>query len=64
MHGYLPNHPDMGAILVAMGRGVKPGTRLGPIQNIDIAPTIATLLDIDPPAHSEGRPIDAFVASP
>jgi len=64
MHGYSPNHPDMGAILVAMGRGVKPGTRLGATRNIDIAPTIAALLGIDPPAQCEGRPIEAFVASP
>ena len=64
MHGYLPDHPDMGAILVAMGRGVNPGTKLGPTQTIDIAPTIAALLGIEPPAQSEGQSIDAFVASP
>jgi predicted AlkP superfamily pyrophosphatase or phosphodiesterase len=63
-HGYSPDYPDMGAILLAVGRGVKPGTKLGPTRNIDIAPTIARLLGIDPPAQSEGRPIDAFVVSP
>jgi predicted AlkP superfamily pyrophosphatase or phosphodiesterase len=54
MHGYAPDHPDMGAIFVAMGRGVPKGQRIGPVRSIDVAPTVARLLGIDPPAESEG----------
>ena len=56
-HGYAPDHPDMGAIFLAMGRGVAAGRSLGVVHQIDVAPTAAALLDIDPPAQSEGRRI-------
>ena len=56
-HGYWPAHPDMGGILLALGRGVKAGTRLPPTHQIDVAATVARLLNIDPPAQSEGTPI-------
>ncbi len=45
-HGYLNTDPDMNAIFVAWGRGIKPGTQLEIVRNIDIAPTIAALLGI------------------
>ena len=57
MHGYHPEHPDMGAVFLGMGRGVPRGRRLGAVSSLDVAPTIARLLGIDPPASSEGRPI-------
>jgi arylsulfatase A-like enzyme len=31
------------------------GVRIGAVRNVDIAPTIAMLLGIDPPAQAEGR---------
>lgn len=43
-HGYLSRDPRMNGVLVAWGRGVKPGTRLGWVDNIDVAPTIAAFL--------------------
>ena len=54
-HGYDPSHPDMGAIFYALGRGVPAGTKLGEVRSIDVAPTAAALLGIEPPASSEGR---------
>jgi predicted AlkP superfamily pyrophosphatase or phosphodiesterase len=57
MHGYAPEHPDMGGTLLALGRGVAPGARLPAQRMVDVAPTVARLLGIDPPASSEGRPI-------
>jgi predicted AlkP superfamily pyrophosphatase or phosphodiesterase len=60
MHGYAPEHPDMGAILLGMGRGVPRGKRIGPVRSIDVAPTIARLLGIDPPTGSEGVAIAEF----
>jgi arylsulfatase A-like enzyme len=57
MHGYAPEHPDMAGVLIAKGRGVTAGARLPAARMIDVAATVARLLGIDPPAHSEGVPI-------
>jgi len=54
-HGYDPELPDMGAIFFALGRGVPSATKLGTVRAIDVAPTAAALLGIDPPAQSEGK---------
>jgi predicted AlkP superfamily pyrophosphatase or phosphodiesterase len=48
-HGFLSTNPKMNALFVAWGRGIKPGTRLGIIDNIDVAPTIAHLLGAELP---------------
>jgi predicted AlkP superfamily pyrophosphatase or phosphodiesterase len=56
-HGYAPSHPEMGAIFLGMGRGFPRGVRIGAVRNVDIAPTIAMLLGIDPPAQAEGRAV-------
>ena len=55
-HGYLPDHPDLYATLVLSGRGIRPGTDLGLVRNIDVAPTIARLLDVAMPT-AEGSPL-------
>jgi predicted AlkP superfamily pyrophosphatase or phosphodiesterase len=63
-HGYDPSLPDMGASFLAMGRGVKAGTRFGEVHQVDVAPTVAALLGIEPPQKSEGRAvIDVDVVS-
>lgn len=56
-HGYDPQRPDMGATFLALGRGVDPAQTLDEVRVIDIAATVAGLLGIDPPAHSEGRSV-------
>ena len=62
-HGFDPNLPEMGAILLAMGRGVPKGARIGAVQMTDVAPTVAKLLGIDPAVavggdgHSERRTV-------
>ncbi|CAG0972688.1 ectonucleotide pyrophosphatase/phosphodiesterase family member 6 [Myxococcaceae bacterium] len=61
-HGYDPKREDMGAIFFAKGRGVPPGTRIGSVSILDVAPTITRLLGIEPPRDSEGRAIDAIAA--
>lgn len=43
-HGYLNTNPDMRAIFVAWGAGVKAGTRLDGVRSVDVAPTVAKLL--------------------
>jgi predicted AlkP superfamily pyrophosphatase or phosphodiesterase len=56
-HGYDPELPEMGGLFVAMGRGVAKGASMPPVHAIDVAPTIARLLGIDPPRNAEGRAI-------
>jgi predicted AlkP superfamily pyrophosphatase or phosphodiesterase len=56
MHGYDPQLPDMGAIFLAVGRGV-PEAVPGEVRQIDLPATVARLLDIEPPKDSEGVPI-------
>jgi predicted AlkP superfamily pyrophosphatase or phosphodiesterase len=45
-HGYLNDDPQMQAIFIASGRGIKRGVKLGDISNLDVAPTIAHLLGV------------------
>ncbi len=56
MHGYDPQHPDMGGIFFAMGRSV-PKALPAEVRQIDLAATVAKLLAIEPPQHSEGEAI-------
>ena len=48
-HGYLNTDPEMDAIFIASGYGVKPAGKLDKIQNIDVASTIADLLGVKLP---------------
>lgn len=63
-HGYLPDVPEMGAVLIAVGVGIAPGGRLGEVRTIDVAPTLLSWLGIPPPDWMEGRPIAGLVAEP
>lgn len=56
-HGFDPSLPEMGAMFMMMGRGVQKGARIGTVPMIDIAPTVARLLNIEPPLQSEGQPV-------
>ena len=56
MHGYDPALEDMGAVFLAMGRGV-PGESPGVVRQIDVPATVARLLGIEPPKDSEGASI-------
>jgi predicted AlkP superfamily pyrophosphatase or phosphodiesterase len=55
-HGYRGERPEMGAIFYALGRGARAGARLDPIRSLDVAPTAAALLGIEPPRDSIGQP--------
>lgn len=46
-HGYLSSDPDLQALFIASGRGIKPGVTLDSVNNIDVAPTAATLLGLE-----------------
>jgi predicted AlkP superfamily pyrophosphatase or phosphodiesterase len=55
-HGYLASDPELDAIFIASGYGVEQRGKLDPVQNIDIAPTIAKLLDVSLP-QAKGKPL-------
>jgi arylsulfatase A-like enzyme len=64
-HGYDPQRfPEMRGIFLAIGRGVPAGARLGPVDSLDVAPTAARLLGIEPPKGCEGRPLEAVAPPP
>jgi len=45
-HGYLNTDPEMQAIFIASGYGIRRGTRLESLPNTKIAPTLAALLGL------------------
>lgn len=49
-HGYLNSDPDMDAICIAYGYGIKPGARAERVRNLDVAVTLAELLGVKLPA--------------
>ena len=55
-HGYPASDPDMDALFIASGYGVRSGVRPGRIANVDIAPTVAKLLGVALPT-AKGKPI-------
>lgn len=57
-HGYDPSLPEMHGILYAWGSGIAAGTNAAEVGIIDIHPTVAALLGIEP-----GTPIDGQVAN-
>lgn len=59
-HGYLNTDPDLRAIFVASGAGVKRGAPLGVIHNLDVAPTIAAWLGLQMP-NIEGHVLSGIV---
>jgi predicted AlkP superfamily pyrophosphatase or phosphodiesterase len=60
-HGYPPDVRGMGAIFVAFGRGARPGTELGEVRAVDVAPTVLALLGIAVPRWMEGSPIAELI---
>lgn len=53
-HGYINSDPQLDGAFIAWGYGIKPGTRVPRISNLDVAPTIAELLGVKLP-DVEGR---------
>jgi predicted AlkP superfamily pyrophosphatase or phosphodiesterase len=45
-HGYLNSDPELDAILIASGYGIRPGAVVDRVRNLDVAPTIASLLGL------------------
>jgi hypothetical protein len=55
-HGYLAGDPDMDAIFIASGYGVRAGAMPPNISNLDVAPTVAKLLGVPLPS-AKGKPL-------
>jgi len=56
-HGYDSKEPAMAGIFVARGRGVRPGTRLGRVSSLSIAPTVLGLLGLPVPRQMKAPPL-------
>ena len=61
-HGYLASDPDLQALFIASGRGIRPGIKLESVSNLDLAPTIARLLDLEMPA-AKGKVLTEVLVS-
>jgi predicted AlkP superfamily pyrophosphatase or phosphodiesterase len=48
-HGYVATDPDLRALFIASGRGIRKGVALETVHTIDIAPTAARLLGVSLP---------------
>jgi predicted AlkP superfamily pyrophosphatase or phosphodiesterase len=62
-HGHNPEIPELHATFVACGNGIKPGTTLGEIENVSVAPTVAKLLNVKFPEPT-GRPLNEVLEQP
>ncbi len=60
-HGYDPETPEMAAMLVARGRGIVAGTRIGRVSNLRVAPTVLALLGLPAPETMQAAPIEAML---
>jgi predicted AlkP superfamily pyrophosphatase or phosphodiesterase len=54
-HGYVNTDPEIDAIFIAAGSGIRRGVVLDRVRNIDVAPTIAALLGVKMPSNIQGR---------
>ncbi|HEV3026590.1 MAG TPA: alkaline phosphatase family protein, partial [Planctomycetota bacterium] len=60
LHGYLADDPDMNAIFIAWGRGIRKGVRIESLKNVDVAPTVAALLGLKL-AGVDGKAVSAIL---
>ncbi len=60
--GYLPTRPGSDVGFVAWGAGVRPGVRVQRMSQVDVAPTVATLLGLTLPGP-DGSPLVAILGA-
>ena len=46
-HGQLPTRPGLATGFIAEGAGIRPGVSISKMRLVDIAPTVAAMLDLD-----------------
>ena len=59
-HGYLNTDPDLDGIFIASGAGIRKGVVLDRVRNLDVAPTLANLMDLQFPGI-DGRVLDEIL---
>jgi predicted AlkP superfamily pyrophosphatase or phosphodiesterase len=59
-HGYINTDPDMDAIFIASGYNIR-HVSLGVIKNLEVAPILATLLQVHLPHANGVVPKDLFI---
>jgi predicted AlkP superfamily pyrophosphatase or phosphodiesterase len=62
-HGYINTDPELDGIFLAWGHGVKAGAQLPRVSNLDIAPTLARLLNVEMPPM-DGRVLTELLVRP
>lgn len=55
-HGYIGTHRQIQAVFFAYGPNV-PAQLTGPVNGVDVAPTAAALLGIEPPRDAQGKAV-------
>ena len=60
-HGQRPGHPALHAFFLAAGPGVRRGLEPGVIRSRDVAPTIATMLELAM-GTTDGRVLEEILA--
>lgn len=59
-HGYPSSDPELDGIFIANGAGIKKGVKVDRVSNLDVAPTIARLLDVALPT-ADGHVMDVVL---
>jgi predicted AlkP superfamily pyrophosphatase or phosphodiesterase len=62
-HGYFNGDRELDGIFIASGAGIKAGVKLDRVRNLDVAPTIARLLDVTLPPP-DGRVLTEILIDP
>ena len=62
-HGYVSTEPDIRALFIAAGRGIKNGVTLDVIDSVDVAPTAARLLNVELP-DADGKVLSEILSTP
>lgn len=60
-HGYPNTDPELDGIFIASGYGIQPGVKIPRVANLDVAPTLAALLEVKLP-NVEGRVLEEILA--
>jgi hypothetical protein len=61
-HGYSSADPELDGIFIAQGAGIKIGVKLERVRNLDVAPTIARLLEVALPT-ADGRAMEEILTA-
>jgi predicted AlkP superfamily pyrophosphatase or phosphodiesterase len=59
-HGFLPTNPEMHSSLIVYGAGARNGAKMTLARMVDIAPTVATLLNLKL-TQTEGKPLKNLI---